>query len=618
MIPLIPSRALPNVTQINLEKTGTLAENSPVRAFICERRDFAALKNVAAPNFVAPSADDIKALEANGNRCSDWSKVLFAPGAALGRIRSTEFGGNCLIANPAEVAGGSLPGKVLGDCILGRIENSRVCESYIGPGATIIDCSLAERAVVGAGAALFRCGLISGSREPHRFGLERDIVFAPGTGGRQLPVFPEVSFGILAELARLVSHAESLRLYREICAAYHQDCTTEFSFIGDGALLSCVDRVDRAWIGAGSHLESVGQVRESMLAGTCERPITARQVPQIVLTTAAEDCDFQNGASLEKTHFCEASFARENARCYSSVVAPNSGALGGELKYSFLGPFVGFNHQALCIATFWPGGKGNVSYGANVGSNHTGKAADQENWAGEGVFFGLGSNIKFPCNTIEAPHSIFATGVLTLPQRISLPFSLINTPSVQHPRLSPAFNEIFPGWMILNNLYGLIRNELKYAKRNRAQNEYIETRVFRPSLAPLVVMSARMLEMAGNKPPQFTLENGEAIYTDKQIPQIGKNYLTESNRKKGIEAYEFAREIIAAFDEVADPDQRAMTDDRIAEIRQLFDRIVKVAKDNKDRDRRRGVKTIPDYESVHDDDNDDLYDGILARLKPLG
>jgi hypothetical protein len=40
-------------------------------------------------------------------------------------------------------------------------------------------------------------------------------------------------------------------------------------------------------------------------------------------------------------------------------------------------PFVGFHHQALLIATIWPSGRGNVSHGASVGSNHTGKAPDQ-------------------------------------------------------------------------------------------------------------------------------------------------------------------------------------------------------------------------------------------------
>ena len=89
--------------------------------------------------------------------------------------------------------------------------------------------------------------------------------------------------------------------------------------------------------------------------------------------------------------------------------------------------------------------QGNVGYGANVGSNHTGKAPDQELRSGEGVFFGLGVNIKYPSNFGKAPYTIFASGVGCLPQRIEFPFSLVNTPAEPIVGLSTAINEIIPG-----------------------------------------------------------------------------------------------------------------------------------------------------------------------------
>jgi len=52
--------------------------------------------------------------------------------------------------------------------------------------------------------------------------------------------------------------------------------------------------------------------------------------------------------------------------------------------------------------------KGNVAYGAKIGSNHTGRSADQEIIVGEGVFFGLGSLIKFPSNLSASPYTIIA------------------------------------------------------------------------------------------------------------------------------------------------------------------------------------------------------------------
>ena len=117
------------------------------------------------------------------------------------------------------------------------------------------------------------------------------------------------------------------------------------------------------------------------------------------------------------------------------------------------------------IAAVWPGGKGNVSYGANVGSNHTGKLADQEIRPGEGVFFGLGTSIKFPANYEEAMYTIIASGVTTLPQRVRFPFSLIMTVTEIISGLSPAINEILPAWILYESVYTYFRNENKFISR---------------------------------------------------------------------------------------------------------------------------------------------------------
>src|SRR5438093_13263730 len=100
----------------------------------------------------------------------------------------------------------------------------------------------------------------------------------------------------------------------------------------------------------------------------------------------------------------------------ASISGPNSGVAEGEVTASLVGPFVGFHHQALLIAALWPEGKGNVAYGANVGSNHTTKAPDQEFWPGEGRFRGLGVHIKFPSALSQPPYSLIASGATTLPQ----------------------------------------------------------------------------------------------------------------------------------------------------------------------------------------------------------
>ena len=94
--------------------------------------------------------------------------------------------------------------------------------------------------------------------------------------------------------------------------------------------------------------------------------------------------------------------------------------------------------RGLHIA-LWFEGKGNIGYGANIGSNHTGRLPDQECIAGEGVFFGLGCSVKYPCNLHNAPYSIIASGVTLRPQKVDMPFSLLNRPTECREGLSPAF-----------------------------------------------------------------------------------------------------------------------------------------------------------------------------------
>ena len=109
----------------------------------------------------------------------------------------------------------------------------------------------------------------------------------------------------------------------------------------------------------------------------------------------------------------------------ASIRKADSHVSGGEVHGTLLGPNANSHHQSLLIGVLWPLGRGNVGYGSNVGSNHTGRIPDQETSVGEGTFWGLGCVIKFPVNLTCAPYSIVAAGVQLPPQRIMFPFSLI-------------------------------------------------------------------------------------------------------------------------------------------------------------------------------------------------
>ena len=101
---------------------------------------------------------------------------------------------------------------------------------------------------------------------------------------------------------------------------------------------------------------------------------------------------------------CPSPFPRLSPKLIDSILGHNSGVSEGECTSSLVGPFVGFHHQSLLIASLWPEGKGNVGYGANVGSNHTGKANDQVTTAHSIVHVvphSLAFNYHKPVDTLE-------------------------------------------------------------------------------------------------------------------------------------------------------------------------------------------------------------------------
>jgi hypothetical protein len=230
-----------------------------------------------------------------------------------------------------------------------------------------------------------------------------------------------------------------------------------------------------------------------------------------------------------------------------SVVGPGTEVQKGEATASVLGPFVGFHHQSLLISALWPEGRGNIAYGANVGSNHTGKKPDQEIRPGEGNFFGLACSIKFPANYEDAPYSLFATGVSMPPQRLAFPFSLINVPPTGEAgtgaaAAGPGLNEVVPGWMWSDNAYALARRMYKLAGGD-PENRYgtladpastwktglFAGRLFAVSLARKALKAHQALR---------TAPAGRPAYLEDVLPGLGKNVLRGPQRERALAAYE--------------------------------------------------------------------------------
>ncbi len=559
---------------------------------------------------------EIKLLESLGNYSPDWRGVRVAGEIEWDRVRGNIFLGEVILSNivgkdPLPLPPGIYNSVISSSVLLGPLTLHRVSllHNYILlPGVFIL----------GAGEISFEEGSPMGNGVVLPLGIE--------TGGREIRSFAEITVEI-AEILTCLREEEILNQYEEFIKGYLERIKVLRGVIREGVRIINTPCIKNAFLGKGSWVENACKVENVTVLSNPEEVTEIKDGALVEDSILQWGCEVSSMGIVTESVLTEHSHVERHGKVTGSLIGPNTGVGEGEVTASLVGPFVGFHHQALLIAALWPEGKGNVGYGANVGSNHTSKAPDQEIWCGEGTFFGLGVNIKFPANFRKAPYSIIATGVTTLPQRVEFPFSLINTPSRVLPGVSPAFNEIIPGWVLSDNLFTVRRNEGKFKKRNKAKRTTFNFEVLRPEIVELMKEARERLQ---------GVKEIKEFYLEKDIPGLGKNYLMEASRKKAIETYNFFIRYYALMgmlrklrenmdrnllDKEDHEDQRWEHERKIIReefperslpelldtLKEFQEKIAIMVEESKRKDDRRGRKIIDDYEKIHTLAQDDSF-----------
>jgi hypothetical protein len=468
---------------------------------------------------------EIKKLKTQGNTAEDWKKILVHDKFKPDFIMANRFNGQCVL--------GLFSGKELEAVSSVKfpsgIYNSTIINSEIGDNCCIRNAGCISNYVVKTQSVIYNTGSLvcSGSTS---FGNGRDISVGIETGGRNVLSFAEMTIPIAQLVSTSRDNKELLAEYDSFIKKYISACHAGIGIVENDVIIRNTPEIEDCYIGPATIIDGAILVQNCTILGSAQEPVEISHGAYVKNSCLQWGCHVTSLAIVDDSVLTEHSHAERHGKITQSIIGPNTGIGEGEVTACLLGPFVGFHHQALLIAAIWPEGKGNVGYGANIGSNHTSKAPDQEIWCGEGTFFGLGVNIKFPCDFTHAPYSIIATAVNTLPQRVEFPFSLINSPAQSLPGISPAYNEIMPGWVLSDNIYTVKRNEGKYKKRDKARRTTFIFDVFRQDIIDMMVRARKRLH---------EVVNTKDCYTVKDIPGLGKNYMTEGSRLRGIAAYDF-------------------------------------------------------------------------------
>uniref|UniRef100_M4BIJ5 DUF4954 domain-containing protein n=2 Tax=Hyaloperonospora arabidopsidis (strain Emoy2) TaxID=559515 RepID=M4BIJ5_HYAAE len=570
---------------------------------------------------------EIRALEANGNSAEDWKKVRkTTKNASLqtSRIRQCAFYGKVVLGSFSSAVTHNVDGVPF-PC---GVYNSVLSHVVVLDDALVKDTLVLRNVLVDARASVIKCGSVTGpdaekgaaagSKEAAANGMLLHV--GNETGGRCFRVVADLPFALGAALAtNMRTNAAFLTTYEAFVDEYVSKVQAPMAIVAPRARVWGCFRVQETFVGHSAVVEDCNVVNSTILS-TAEEPSIVRSKSSVHGSIIQWHSIVQMLSVVEGSFLCDTSRVERHGVVMSSVIGPNTSIAAGEVTSSFVGPFVGFHHQALLIASIWPKGKGNIGYGANVGSNHTLRAPDQEIFHGEGVFFGLGCNIKFPSNFVKAPYSAIATAVNTLPQLVTMPFALISTPGHNISSLSPAINEISPG------VFTVLRNEDKFRSRNKSKRTLIEADIFCPEIVQYM-KDARVELITAEGEAELSLADGEAVYTDKQARGLGKNYMRDTSRLAGIAAYTFFIKLYALEALLKSVEDGCVSADGtvgsvdssrydLATLSEEYDRdspirdclndlvsmkaeVAKMAADSKKRDDARGQRITPDYSDVH-------------------
>ena len=572
-------------------------------------------------NVRALTAAEIKKLTTLGNNAEDWKKILVQKKFKPDHIVANRFRGRCVL--------GFYTGKELKTAsaveLPSGIYNSTIINSEIGDNCCIWNAGCISNYIINAQSVVHNVGSLECSADT-TFGNGREISVGIETGGRNVFSFAEITIPIAHLVSTNRNNHKLLEEYDDFIKKYLTACKIGLGIVEKDVIIRNTVEIEDCYIGQATVIDGATLVQNCTILGSVEEPVEISHGAYVKNSCLQWGCQVTSLSIVDDSVLTEHSHVERHGKVTQSIIGPNTGVGEGEVTACLLGPFVGFHHQALLIAAIWPEGKGNVGYGANIGSNHTSKAPDQEIWCGEGTFFGLGVNIKFPCDFTKAPYSIIATAVNTLPQRVEFPFSLINSPAQSLQGISPAYNEIMPGWVLSDNIYMVKRNEGKYKKRNKARRTAFIFDVFRQDIVDLMLQARKRLkEISGTKD----------YYTARDIPGLGKNYMLEGSRVKGIAAYDFYIEyyclgglkqhieslqktgenVIAASvynTASADPawehqrnilnnngfNQRSLKEN-LTRLAAMEEQIAQATQKAKEKDDDRGAETIMDYAQAH-------------------
>ncbi|MBO9594492.1 MAG: DUF4954 family protein [Niabella sp.] len=503
------------MNQIKKHPVENLGYNFIPQEFLPEGKDefYIRFQQNPATDYRQLTRQEIAILKSNGNRSDNWSQVLVRDGIDILLIEECTFFGLVRIGKlePYFLEFSQLRTPVglyrslIVSCDIGNnvaINNVRMLSHYIIEDEAILinvnEMSCTSHSKFGNGIVK------DGEPEDVRIWLE----ICNENAGRKVIPFD----GMLPGDAWLWSrYRASERLQQALKTFTDQKFGTyrgTYGTVGKRTVIKNTHIIKDVKIGSDAYIKGANKLKNLTINSN-----------EAAKSQIGEGCEMVNGImgagsrafyGVKAVRFILAPFSqlKYGARLINSYLGENATISCCEVLNTLLFPAHEQHHNNSFLCASLVMGQSNIAAGATIGSNHNSRAADGELQAGRGFWPGLCVSLKH--NSKFASFTMIAKGDYPAELNIPLPFSLVSN-EVHKDRLL-----VMPGYWFMYNMYAILRNERKFADRDKRQEkaQLLEYNFLAPDTVNELFDALRLL-------CRFT---GQAFYQQQQMIRSSAEY----------------------------------------------------------------------------------------------
>lgn len=478
---------------------------------------------------------ELETLVRNHNTCSDWSLFLVSDPFTPSLIHNSFFSGLVRIGKLERV---SLEHHDLH--LFAGISNSQIIACDIGDNCVITNCTYIAHYIIGdycilidnaeihvSNHAKFGNGCVM-EGEPEDVRITIDVMNE--AGGRPVLPFNGMTTADAYLWARHRENPELLRRFAAMTEAVFGKRRGSYGLIGNGSVLKSNGVVKDVAVGESAYIKGANKLKNLTVNSSEEARTQIGEGVELVNGIIGYGCKIFYGSKAVRFVMGDNSALKYGARLIHSVLGENSTVSCCEILNNLIFPAHEQHHNTSFLIASLVKGQSNMAAGATIGSNHNSRAPDGEIEAGRGFWPGLCTSVKH--SSRFASFCLLAKGDYRYELDIPFPFCLVdNDYRKDRLLLSPAY------WWT-SNLYALMRNEAKFAARDKRCDKSIgfEYSPFAPDTAQESIRALELLETAvGNSFLRQKADTVQEAFPGLDVPEalaqaspaeVGRHFLS--------------------------------------------------------------------------------------------